>query len=38
MHFFYDFISIFFIGIQFTIHDGEKNGLKKIMTKNLTNK
>jgi hypothetical protein len=34
----YDFISIFFIGTQYMIHDGKKNGLKKNLTKNLTNK
>jgi len=34
----YDFISIFFIGTQYMIHDGKKYGLKKITTKTLTNK
>ncbi len=33
----YDFISIFFIGIQYMIHDGKKNELKKKSTKFLTN-
>jgi hypothetical protein len=36
--FYYDFISIFFMGIQYMIRDGKKNGLKKITTKILTNK
>ncbi len=36
--FYYDFISIFFIGIQYIIHDRKKYGLKKITTKSLTNK
>jgi hypothetical protein len=36
--FYYDFISIFFIGTQYMIHDkGKKYGLKIITTKNLTN-
>jgi hypothetical protein len=34
----YDFISIFFIGTQYTIHDGKKICIKKITTKILTNK
>jgi hypothetical protein len=34
----YDFISIFFIGTQYMIHDGKKNELKNIATKNLMNK
>jgi hypothetical protein len=34
----YDFISTFFIRIQYMIHDGKKYGLKKITTKNLTKK
>jgi len=38
MHFCYDFISIFFIGIQYMIHDDKKNGLKKKIKKCLTNK
>jgi hypothetical protein len=28
----------FFIGIQYMIHDGKKNELKKITTKTLMNK
>jgi len=32
----YDFISLFFIGTQYMIHDGKKIGLKKITTKTLT--
>jgi hypothetical protein len=36
--FYYDFISIFFIGIQYIIHDRKKYGLKKITAKSLTNK
>jgi hypothetical protein len=32
--FHYDFISIFFIKIQYMIHDGKKDGLKKITIKN----
>jgi hypothetical protein len=34
----YDFISIFFIGIQYIVHDGKKNELKKITTKTLMSK
>jgi hypothetical protein len=35
----YDFISIFFIGIQYMIHDGKnEHELKKITMKNLVNK
>jgi len=34
----YDFISIFFIGTQYMVHDGKKYELKKITTKNLMNK
>jgi hypothetical protein len=34
----YYFISIFYIGTQYMIHDGEKNGLKKITKRLLTNK
>jgi hypothetical protein len=35
----YDFISIFFIKIQYMIHDGKKKmDWKKITTKTLTNK
>jgi hypothetical protein len=35
----YDFISIFFIGTQYMIHDGKKEmDLKKITTQTLTNK
>jgi hypothetical protein len=34
----YDFISIFFIGIHYMIHDGKKYELEKNTTKTLTNK
>jgi hypothetical protein len=34
----YDFISIFFIRIQYMIHDGKKYGLKEIRTKTLISK
>jgi hypothetical protein len=34
----YDFISIFFIGTQYMMFDGKKNGLKKNTTKTLTSK
>ncbi len=34
----YDFISIFFIGTQYMVHDGKKYELKKNTTKNLMNK
>jgi hypothetical protein len=36
--FYYDFISIFFIGTQHIIHDGKKYGLKKNATNTLANK
>jgi hypothetical protein len=37
--FYYDFISIFFIGTQYMIHDAKKKiGLKKVIIKTLTNK
>jgi hypothetical protein len=36
--FYYDFISIFFKGTQYVIHDNEKKyGLKRITTKKFTN-
>jgi hypothetical protein len=31
--FYYGFISIFFIGIQYMIHDGKENELKKLQQK-----
>jgi hypothetical protein len=37
-NFHYDFISIFFIGTQFMIHDRKKKGLKIIPTTALTYK
>jgi hypothetical protein len=36
--FYYDFISIFFLRIQYIVHDGKKYELKKITTKTLMNK